>query len=308
MLTHLLGAKPRRLGRSSDNESRSESRRRFRYGGPWFAAATALPLQGGFGHPRRLASMVAATVRQPRKIVALVGLLLRTRAEHVVLTDSSAGRALRTYFSERFLGVLPQNRLCRGVLVLPQHHSDYLRGRRRQALRTNLRRAAAAGIRCEAISHPSAALDAALEVIDARHTSMTDSDLAGVRLTWPAQFTRPEMTLLVARDPRGRPLAVTAAVIDDAVCLIEVAVASTHEARWALHDELVRILIARDVRYLLAEGDGPFGALGFAAGLHHYQHLLGYELRHVIPRDERASSRRWGLPSLSAAAARSARL
>jgi hypothetical protein len=88
---------------------------------------------------------------------------------------------------------------------------------------------------------------------------------------------------MVARDEHGRPLAYAAAIIDDTVCLIGSALATCHEARWALHDHLVRILIARRVRYLLAEGGGPFGALGFAVNVQHYQHLLGYELRHLSP-------------------------
>jgi hypothetical protein len=33
----------------------------------------------------------------------------------------------------------------------------------------------------------------------------------------------------------------------------------------------------------LGEGDGPLGALGYAPQVHHYQHLLGYELRHLVP-------------------------
>jgi hypothetical protein len=72
-------------------------------------------------------------------------------------------------------------------------------------------------------------------------------------------------------------------VIDSEVCLIQFAVSSRHEARWALHDHLVGLLIARQVKYLLAEGGGPFGALGFESELHHYQHLLGYQLRHLVP-------------------------
>jgi hypothetical protein len=91
------------------------------------------------------------------------------------------------------------------------------------------------------------------------------------------------MTTLVARDPHGHPVAFAGAVVDTCVCLIQVAVASSHEARWALHDHLVRMLIERRVRYLLAEGDGPFGALGFEPNVSQYQQLLGYELRHVIP-------------------------
>ena len=102
--------------------------------------------------------------------------------------------------------------------------------------------------------------------------------------SWEAMLERPEMTLLVARDRSGRPLALAGAVIDDSVCLIRLAVASNHEARWALHDHLVQLLIARGVTHLLGEGGGPFGALGFDANMHHYQHLLGYELRHLKPR------------------------
>lgn len=268
-----------------------------------FSEASALRLDGGLGQPRRLASLLAATALRPRRVAALIAMLLGTRSELVVLSDSLAGRALRAYFNQRFLGVFPQNRLCRGVLLLPAKHSDYLRGRRRQALRTNLRRAATAGIRCEAIRQSSCALDAVVEVLAGRRALLTDADLANLRGAWPELFARPDTTLLVARDEAGRPLAVTAAVIDDAVCLIQVAVASSHEARWALHDDLVRILIARGVRYLLAEGDGPFGALGFRADVHHYQHLLGYELRHLIPRAEDRSSWRWRLQSLRAATA-----
>jgi hypothetical protein len=270
-----------------------------------FLEASALKLGGGFGRPRRLASLLAVTVLRPRRVVALVALLLGTRSEGVLLSDSLAGRALRAYFNERFLGVFPQNCLCRGVLLLPGRHADYMRGRRRQALRTNLRRAATAGIRCGPTSDPSCALDAAVAVITRRRAPLTDADLASLSGTWPELFARPEMTLLVARDEAGRPLAVTAAVIDDAVCLIRVAVASSHEARWALHDDLVRTLIARGVRYLLAEGDGPFGALGFAADVHHYQHLLGYQLRHLIPRAAERSSLWWGLKPLRTTTARS---
>ena len=107
-----------------------------------------------------LRRLVAAAVRRPRRVVALFAVLLGTRSDGVFLSGSLAGEALRAYFNQRSLGVFPQHRLCRGVLLLPRDHSAYLRGRRRQALRTNLRRAAAAGIVCEEVSDPAAALDA----------------------------------------------------------------------------------------------------------------------------------------------------
>jgi hypothetical protein len=264
--------------------SREAAGNRFRYGGPWFSAASALPLDPGLGRLDRLARLLAVAVRRPRRMVALIVLLVRTQSEEVFLSQSVAGRSLQEYFDHRFLGVFPQNQLCRAVLVLPERHDDYLRGRRRQALRTNLRRAAATGIQCESQVRSSRALDAARVILDRRMAPSTEADLASLTRVWPALFSSPDVTLTLAKDPHDEPLALMAAVIDESVCVIHVAVASDHEARWALHDHLVRLLIARGVRYLLSEGGGPFGALGFAPEVHHYQRLLGYELRHLIPR------------------------
>jgi hypothetical protein len=252
----------------------------LQYGGPCFSAASALPLDGDLTRPRQLLRLVDAAVRRPRRVVALMGLLLRTPSESVFLSGSVTGQALREYFAQRAAGVFPKNRLCQGVLVLPQHPSDYLRGRHRQALRTNLRRAATAGIRCEVTGEPSLAFDEALELLQQRRREpLLDAD---VRYLW-SLFTRDEMTLLTARDESGRALAVGLAVIDDTVCLIEWAASTSHEARWALHHHLVEVLIARRVRYLVAAGGGTFGALGFHTSVQHYQHLLGYELRHLSP-------------------------
>ena len=209
----------------------------------------------------------------------MIALVLRTESEYVFLSGSQAGQALRAYFNERRLAVFPRHRLCRGVLILPRQHGEYLCGRRRQALRTNLKGAATAGIRCEILDDPSIAHDVAFEVLSRRAAARAD----GNDEVWRARLTHPGLTFLAAFDEHGDPLAVSGAVIDDSVCLIKFAVAGDHQARWALHDHLVRILIARGVTYLLAQGGGPFGALGFASNVQHYQHLLGYELRHVIP-------------------------
>lgn len=255
---------------------------RYGYRGSSFASARALPLEGGLLRPRRLASLFMAVMLRPRQAVALIALVFRTRSEQVVLSTSLTGQALSAYFDERSFGVFPNNRLCRGVLILPDHHSDYLRGRHRQALRTNLRRAQAAGIRCETIHDARRAFDEVTEIVNHRRTPLTGDEQA-VLESWPAMLAEAGMTLVVARDRFGSPLAITGAMLDDAICLIRVAVASSHEARWALHDHLVRLLIARGVRYLVADGGGPFGALGFDTGVQHYQRLLGYELRHLRP-------------------------
>ena len=276
----------KRVPRCQGGDAASEDEevdRRLRYGGPWIVAASELPLNRDLTHPPHLMKLLAACARRPRRLAALIALVLRTPTEYVVLSESSAGQILGEYFNQRSLGVLPPNRLCRGVLRLPDEHADYLRGRRRQALRTNLRRAASAGIRCEVVTDPHRAVEDAsdllrrrLGVSGAKLRSLTDPVRTGV--------ARSEMTVVVARDQHSRPVAIAAVVIDEMVCLINGALATSHEARWALHDHLVQVLIGRRVRYLLAEGGGAFGALGFETKVQHYQHLLGYELRHVTPR------------------------
>jgi hypothetical protein len=169
-------------------------------------------------------------------------------------------------------------------------------------LRTNLHRAAAAGIECELVNDEQRAIDDISHVMRRHWDWMTEAELDARRDDARAAVARGEVTIVVARDPQGRPVGVAATIIDDAVCLILVAVAACHEARWALHDHLVRVLIARRVRYLLATGGGPFGALGFSKGVQHYQHLLGYELRHVIPFRAHRTRRRWRLVAGAAAA------
>jgi hypothetical protein len=253
----------------------------WRYGGEPFAAASQLPLQGGLGHPRRVAMLLAAALAHPRRAGALIGLIANTKSEQLALSGSAAGQSLREYFAATYLGVIPQNRLCRGVLLIPPCYSEYIRGRRRQALRTNLRRAERAGIRCERVDEPDSFLTATRQVMESRQTPPTDVERAHLEHDWAALVARPEMTLLAARDADGRPQAALAAIVDDHVGLIQIAVACGYDARWALHDHLLKSLCARGTELLMVEGGGTFGALGFSHDVHHFQHLLGYELRHV---------------------------
>ena len=269
--------------------SASNSDGGLRYGGRWFSAATALQGDRGAHRPRRVLTCVAAAVRRPQRVAALVVVLLRTRSVGVVVSESVAGRALREHFNERVFHIFPKNRLCRGVLVLPEHRSDYLRGQRRRALRRKLRKAATAGITCEVIDEGSRAVEA----IEAITRTRQVGPLAAADLSYlQSSLARPEVTLLLAHDERGRPRAAAAAVIDEVACLIEWATSNSHLARYALHDHLVDVLIARGVRYLVASGEGPFGALGFTTNVQEYQHLLGYELRHLRPVLARASTSR----------------
>lgn len=281
----MISRTPRRLDGSAGDPTCG-----VRYGGRCFSVASGLPLNAGLTHPRRMLALVPAAARRPQRVVALVALLLRTPSACVFLSESLTGQALRAYLDERSLGLFPKNRLCRGVLVLPQDRSEYLRGRHRQALRTNLRRAAAAGIRCEVVHERLRTFDEALEIFADRRPDATLT--AAEATSWRSLLTRQEMTLLAAHDRLGRPLAVAAVLIDDMVCLLQWSISSSHEARWALHDHLVDVLIARGARYLVASGGGAFGALGLGASLQHYQRLLGYELRHLSPAPAGAMTRK----------------
>jgi hypothetical protein len=224
-----------------------------------------------------------AAVAHPSRAVALIVLLLRLPRVHLTLSGSPAGQQLRQYFDQRFLGILPQNLLCQGVLVLPEHHSDYLGGRRRRTVRNNLRRAASAGIRCESGVSTSVALQAASNVFHDRRGTMTAEDVATLSDGWPTLFEQPAGTMMIARDRDDNPVGLAVVVIDTEVCLIRQAIASSHEARWALHDHLVQSLIERRVKYLLPICGGPFGAVGLPPNVQYHQHLLGYELYHIVP-------------------------
>ena len=194
---------------------------RARYGGVWFEAATALQLEGGLSRPGRVMRLLAAAARRPGRLYALVALVRETPSEPVRLSTSEAGRALRAYFGERFLGFFPQNRLCRGVLILPDDYGSYHRGRRRQALRTNLRRADEAGVSCERLADPVSGIAALKSVLAARKNTAGDPD--ALLVAWQPHFSQAASTIFVARDRDGEPQAVIAAVIDSDVCLIQFA-------------------------------------------------------------------------------------
>ena len=254
---------------------------RFRYGGSLFSATDALPLTD-LANPKVMVKFMAAIVCQPRRLTVLIGLILRTPREHVVLSGSREGQALARYFNHRQLGIL-QNRLCRGVLLLLDDHADYLRGRHRHALRNNLRRAEAAGIRCELLSDLGGIGDKIFAIMRHQWSRASEAHVRHWTDHFGVLFERPETTVMAARDQDGNMLALVGATIDESVCAIHFAMATRHEARWALHNHLVRDLIARRVRYVLAADNGLLGALAYSTNIRHYQHLLGYELRHITP-------------------------
>ena len=170
-----------------------------------FSATDALPLTD-LANPKVMVKFMAAIVCQPRRLTVLIGLILRTPREHVVLSGSREGQALARYFNHRQLGIL-QNRLCRGVLLLPDDHADYLRGRHRHALRNNLRRAEAAGIRCELLSDLVGIGDKIFAIMRHQWSRASEAHVRHWTDHFGVLFERPETTVMAARDQDGNMLA-----------------------------------------------------------------------------------------------------
>lgn len=275
-----------RLRRALESAMPRRADLRIHYGDRAFEAAATLPLRSGLGSPRRLARLLAAGVRRPRAMLALLEVLVRgAPSVHVRLTRSVTGHQLSSYFGRRAFGVFRRNHLFQAVLALPEDYSVYLRGRPRRAVRTNVRRAVGAGIRCESITEQAQALKAWDEVIAQRRPWMGEAERRSCDGQWfAAVIMQTGISRFAGFNTSGKCVAFCAVLIDEDVAMIRVAIATDHDARWCLHAHIVSVLCGRRVKYLLAEEGGPLGALGMPPNLQYYQRLLGYEICHLTAR------------------------
>jgi hypothetical protein len=195
--------------------------------------------------------------------LAFVRLLARLPRVDVRLSDSSAGREIDRYLRARARG-LQHNRIAQGVLHLPERPADYLRGRSRQALRTNLHRAEAANLRCDAVLDLEERLDAVVQL------GMED---------WAAKLDgRPEDPVWIARDGADTNVGLLWATVDSEWAMLRLLVAEFSEARYALHTALVTDLCSRGVRHVFARKGS---ALLLTPGLQYFQQRLGYQVAHL---------------------------
>lgn len=159
------------------------------------------------------------------------------------------------------------------VLSLPADHADYLRGRPRQALRTNVRHATAAGVTITAL-HDDAALRTAIDLLACRRgqapTSMVP-DRSALRLGG-------DRHVLLAQDQAGDPVGLCEVIVDGPWAgLGTLVTASGHPqakpGRYLLHTETVRHLADLDVRYLTTHGS----LLLASPGTRYFQQRTGYQ-------------------------------
>jgi hypothetical protein len=167
----------------------------------------------------------------------------------------------------------PRRRLAWAVLDLPAAEEHYLVGRRRQALRTNLRHARALGVNSSRVTYEVWS-EAASAVLRAR------GDKPGPDLDRPGPGQ--QAAYYVARDARGTPLACAgAALFGQFAALFHLVSYRDRQpdasfARYQVHTSLVLGLGHSGVDHLLTGS-----AIREPAGTQYFQHLLGYRARNL---------------------------
>ncbi len=164
------------------------------------------------------------------------------------------------------------------VLDVPATEREYLAGKSRQALRTNLRRAARAGIKCVRVSCYEEWRPAA-EAILSKRDAATGRGLLDV-IGPPPPHQR--IAFYVARDAHDQPVAFGGAVMfGDLAYLFTLLTARDHpEARtalWALNGFVVVECAADGIRFLTTGS----ALRDTTHGTQYLAHLLGYRVRNL---------------------------
>jgi hypothetical protein len=218
-----------------------------------------------------LPSRALGVLRDPQGLFATAYLLGGLPRLEVTLSDGSVGRLIARHANERHRGVR-HHRVAQAVLELPPTREDYLAGRRRQAVRTNLRRAEELGIVAVPIFGPGPRPVA--EPWLARPFPDPDSAFTLAEQMHPPHF-RARGWLAV--DPDGMPLALGVISLDEELALVNTLLGAHHLAGWLLHTQLVSAAIEAGARYLWV-GSSP---LLLEPGLHYFQRRLGYGMFHL---------------------------
>jgi hypothetical protein len=229
------------------------------YGGELFETASRY-LVGVTSNPGRVRFL--QTVR-PKGLAASVRLLAKLERLTVSPTDSPTGRAIRAYLEERRYGV-PTHRVAQSVLVLPRSSQVYLRGRHKQAVRTNLHRARDEHLSCAQLTNLPEREAFAAEYADSWERKLL--------------IERPEAEWWVVFEAEGQPAGLGVVSVDSEVALIWSLVCRSHLARWLLHTEIVTELANRGVTCLLvAARMAPV----LDPGMHYFQRRVGYQVAHL---------------------------
>ena len=243
-------------------------RRELRYGTWEFRAASDLARRST--QSPRIAAVMGSVVRDPALIRALVAVW------RLPVVDLRVRQADFDAWFEFYFGPARRGRLAQAVLELPTAEEQYLVGRPRQALRTNLRHARDLGVTSDRVPTHEAWFEAASVILRARQ----DGKAVGREMDKPEPGRH--VAYYVARDAHQTPLAFAGVALFGQFAVLFVML-NHHErhpsaswARYQLHTFLALDLGRAGVRYLLVGS-----ALRETAGNQYFQHLLGYRARNL---------------------------
>jgi hypothetical protein len=179
----------------------------------------------------------------------------RLPTTRVRLTSSRPGRTIEEHFAIRERG-RRRYRDAQGVLPLPADFSEYMRGRSRQAVRTNVGHAQKAGL---------IVLSMAI-----------DNWMPGADDTRAAFLTPGPVERWMVLTADGEIVADSILSIDEHVALLHglVTIAANTNARWLLHTAIIERLCGSCDLLLTNSDDAYF----MGPGNQHFQRLLGYEI------------------------------
>jgi hypothetical protein len=171
------------------------------------------------------------------------------------LTATPEGTMIEEHFAIREGGRW-RYRGAQGVLRVPDTLADYLRGRSRQAVRTNVGHARRTGwmIICEPVA----------DWKPGRGDSRENLIAPGPVERW----------VVLDSDGNGPPYAEAILSVDAEVALLHGLTSTARYARWFLHTAIVDRLCG-NCDWLLVNGDSAYTT---APGVQHFQKLLGYEV------------------------------
>jgi hypothetical protein len=211
---------------------------------------------------RGVARRTGFALTHPHLVPAYVRLLRELPTELIELSDRTAGQFLR----DRWAHQSWRKAASHASLRLPSELDIYLRGRRRQAVRTNLHRADAIQLTCRTVTTDRCAIENIFKdhaLATALGVDNTDGTAAAV-VSW-AVFDR-----------TNRQLGHAVALVDERAAVLlslqgphDLTVA--HQTRYLLHTTVVADLIQRGVQHLILES-----ILGAPPGHKYFAARLGY--------------------------------
>jgi hypothetical protein len=218
-------------------------------------------------------SLVSFVLSRHASIRQMVVFLRALPRIDVTLRASGAGWEIANHLSVRHGGRYV-NRWAVGVLSLPDQPDEYLRGRKRQAVRTNLHRAEELGLAFRELSDPATKRAELASILSARREEFWDvAELVrGV--------DRASSRVFVAEDRTGAIQALATVVVDVQWAHMYLCVSLPGDAAFAalylLNVGVVQQLAAERVRHLFVRS-----ALHLSPGQRYLQARLGFELMNL---------------------------